>query len=240
MKQLKFPQLEVPEVLDDRIAWYSRANILVEDYKFQPTTIPEINLAISGVIAFNETPAMTGTHLQEILLHQKNNPLVESPDKTVRAVVREMGAYFLDAFNRRDALRSVFDTLYDDVNPNLNILEVEGLDMLGLLSGIQYHASLEGISARNKDALKGRIRKTKSGRRLVTGYDKETNDEITIGMLVENLPDDIQSTGGFNSLVLRAGKSQKNRRYFWQNALMNSRSHLAGRPVADEILRKIN
>jgi hypothetical protein len=240
MKQLQLPQLETPEMVGEGLPWHARANILVDAYNFQPTTVSEINVAFSGVIAFDKSPAKTGTHLQEVLLHQKTNPIVESPDRTVRAIVWGMGRYYQDASDRRTALRELFDTLDSDINPDLQVIDVaetEKLSGLGILSGIQHYAVREGITKKKTDTLQGGIKDLPSGRRLVTGYDTDSNDEIMIELLMRTLPADAQTTGGFKSLVLDAGKSQKARRDFWRAGLEKSRSHLIARPVVDNILK---
>lgn len=239
MKQLQIPTLEVPEMVDESLPWYSRAGILIEDYGFQPTTISEINTAFSGVIAFDQAPARAGNHLQEVLLHQKANPIVDSPQRAVRAIVHAMGHYYTDAASRRDGLRSVYDKLQEDINPNLPLLEIEGLDRLGILSGIQHFAVRKGITSQKSDALQGGVKEFDGKHRLVTGYDVSSDEilnEVVIEMLLKTLPEDSRTTGGFSALALDAGISQRTRRDWWRDGLVKSRSHLAARPIADRIL----
>jgi hypothetical protein len=239
MKQLVLPQLEVPQITEEQLPWHSRAKLLIENNGFQPTTISEINTAFSGVIAFDETPAKTGTHLQEVLLNQKTNPIVESPDRAVRAIVWGMGLYFNDSADRRDGIRSVYDVLQDDVNPNLNIMLIEDLNALGVLSTIQHYAVRKAIATADRKPLQGGIKQVDGKRRLVTNFDVSDDNilnEVMIEMLLKTLPETSLKVGEFSALALDAGKSQKTRRDFWRSALNKTRSHLAARPVADKIL----
>lgn len=239
MKQLQLPELETPEIVDGHLPWHARAGILIDDYGFQPTTISEINSAFSGVIAFDDSAGKAGRHLHEVLLHQRANPLVDSPDRAVRAIVREMGYFFSDAKARRDGLRSVYDTLRDGVNPNLYLLEIEGLDSLGVLSGIQHYAVRKGIADKNRRPLKGGVKELNNKHALVTGYDVSADsilNEVMMENLLKTLPAGCRTTGEFATLALDAGISQKKRREWWRDGLVKSRSHLAARPVADRIL----
>ena len=236
MRQIELPELSVPDVIDDKMPWHARASILVNDYGFQPTTISEINTAFSGVIAFHQMPAQTGRHLQEVLLRQKANPIVESPDKTVRAIVHSMGHFFIDAVDRREGLLNVYNTLHSDVNPNLDIAEeIDNLSALGVLSGIQHYAVRKGIANKQNASLQGGVKELNGEHRLVTRFDitdDENANAAAVEVLLRQLPPELHTTGGFKSLSFVAGRSQRTRRDFWREALVKSRTHLAARPTA--------
>lgn len=213
--------------------WQERLNVLDKSYGFLPTTKQELNVAFSA-IPFLTVAGSVGRHLNEILIHQ-NTHQVEQPERAVRAVVRDMGIYRGDAKKRRAGLLAIHEQL-KDVNPELSVGQVDDFDLTGLLSVIQYAHIKHGQESGSDHPIKGGIKTPPGGKskRLMTHYDPEAHDRITTEIIAGKIIDEkILSLKG---LVLQAGSSQRKRLDFWGHMLSESRSHLAARPIVDELL----
>ena len=213
--------------------WQERLTVLDRDYHFVPTTKQEQNVAF-GAIPFLNEPGSVGRHLNEILIHQDKHS-VAYPDRAVRALTRDMGTYRADAIRRRSGLLELHHQLRE-VNPRLEVGQIDELDLTGLLSTMQYVHIVNGMRTGNDRPLEGGIKSLPGQRKrqLMTRYDPETNDRTTTEMAMGDLVR--ESVMSLRGMVIMAGKSHKNRREFWKGMLENSRSHAAARPIVEEIL----
>lgn len=216
------------------IDWRDRMRALDEAYEFYPTTKSELTDAFVA-IPFLDTTGSTGAHLNEVLLHQKKHDVVE-PHRAVRSKTNAFGSYMRDADMRNTSLLGLYEQL-DDMNPELEVSEVvHELGLTGVLSTVQYVHIEKAVQTGNDTALKGGVKRPRGSteKRLVTGYDPETHDSITLEMLMGGMLDEKIVT--LKSLVMNAGMSHASRQVFWEKVIAGSRSHVVARPTADKII----
>ena len=221
--------------------WHQRLEVLHNDYKFLPTTVQELNMGF-GAVAFLLSPGGVGGHLNEVLLHQMKNPVVELPDKAVRAVVRDMAAFHDDAGKRREGLLALHNYLKEDVNPELEVEVLaeeiaKSIGTIGLLSSLQHqHIFSRSLALDDKSPLEGGIKAINGKKRLVTAYDSETQDVYSFmlfGFEVTKM-----SVRSFRDLIIKSGQSHRARRDKWAEILESTTSHSIARPIVREILSK--
>lgn len=216
------------------IDWQDRMRALDEAYEFYPTTRKELTDAFVA-IPFLDTSGSTGAHLNEVLWHQKKHDVI-APDRAVRSKTNAFGSYMKDADMRNSSLLGLYEQL-DDMNPELPVSEiVSELGHTGLLSAIQYAHIEKAVRTGDDTALKGGVKRLKHSaeKRLVTAYDPETHDAITVELLMRDILD--EKVVALKGLVMNAGMSHASRQVFWEKVLVGSRSHLLAKPAADKII----
>lgn len=241
-EELKRPtEQEIP----DQLGMLERLDVVERTLGFLPTTHDELNDVV-GLVAFSGVPGKAARHLNEILLHQHKAD-TDQPEQAVRSKVAEFEGFAISAqrdYEQLGILRTEVAEMMSPTVPITEDLERESGDLRGLTQLVRFvdlRTFLQSGGAKRPlyDPFKkaARERGPKGGRRIVDVYSVESPDDA----MTERIEQVLQgiTVKQARHLVGEAVADQQVRRDFWIDRLVECKSHLLARPIAERALRHL-
>lgn len=234
-----------PEEIPDSLGMLERLDVVVRTLGFLPTTHEELNDVV-GLVAFAGTAGKSARHLNEILLHQHKAD-TNDPQQAVRSKVAEFEGFALGAQADYDQLAILRDEVAEMMNPTVLVtedLERNEGDRNGLWQLVRYidlktFCQTAGEERPLFDPFKkaARERGPKGGRRIVDVYSAKEPSEL----VTEHFESVLQTITVKQArlLVAAAQEDQRLRRDFWTERLVECKSHLLAKPIAERALKHL-
>ncbi len=231
--------------IPDQLGMLERLDVVSRTLGFLPTTHEELN-DIVGLVAFAGTAGKSARHLNEILLHQ-HKAETDDPQQAVRSKVAEFEGFAMAAQADYDQLAMLRDEVAEMMNPVVLItedLEREEGDRRGLWQLVRYldlktfiHTAGEERPLFDPFKKATRERGPNGGRRIIDVYSaKEPNELVT-----EHVESALQTitVKQARQLVDAAQEDQRLRREFWIERLVECKSHMLAKPIAERALKHL-